>query len=71
MDREDVLSFLRFLSEATIDEIKKSKAKVQESLADVDPRGNVSADLKFLFRKCDEELLARAEYCKMKSQQRG
>lgn len=71
MDREDVLSFLRFLSEATIEEIKKSKAKVQESLADVDPEGNVAADLKFLLRKCDEELLARAEYRKLKSQQRG
>ena len=70
MDREDVLSFLRFLSEATIEEIKKSKAKVQESLADVDPEGNVAADLKFLLRKCDEELLARAEYYKLKSQQR-
>ena len=70
MDREDVLSFLRFLSEATIEEIKKSKEKVQESLDDVDPEGNVAADLKFLLRKCDEELLARAEYYKLKSQQR-
>lgn len=71
MDREDVLSFLRFLSEATTEEIRKSKGKVQETLADVDPRGNVAADLKFLLRKCDEELLARVEYCKLKSQQKG
>ena len=71
MDREDILSFLRFLSKATIEEIKKRKEKVQESLDDVDPEGNVAADLKFLLRKCDEELLARAEYYKLKSQQRG
>ena len=68
MDREDVVSFLRFLSEASWEEIKGSKAKIQESLADVDPQGNVAADLKFLLRKCDEELLARAEYYKLKSQ---
>lgn len=71
MDREDVLSFLRFLSEATVEEIKGSKSKVQESLADVNPRGDVAADLKFLLRKCDEELLVRAEYHKLKAQQRG
>jgi len=71
MDREDVLGFLRFLSEATIEEIKNSKTKVQDSLVDVDPEGNVAADLKFLLRKCDEELLARAEYYKLVSQQRG
>lgn len=69
MDREDVLSFFRFLSEASIEEIKKSKAKITESLADVNPRGDVAADLKFLLRKCDEELLSRAEYYKLKAQQ--
>lgn len=59
MDKKEVSGFIRFLEEATIPEIEKSKAEMKSLLRMVD--GNVAADVKFCLRLVDQELLARSE----------
>lgn len=59
MDREEVNGFLRFLEQASVQEIEKAKEEMKALLAQVD--GNAAADVRFCLRLVDQELVARAD----------
>ena len=65
MDREEVNGFLRFLEQASVQEIEKAKEEMKALLAQVD--GNAAADVRFCLRLVDRELVARADLFRLQA----
>lgn len=62
MDKDDVIAFFRFLSEATEDELDNRRELFDGLLRKISPRSDAAADIRFCLRKIDEELVARNEF---------
>ena len=61
MDRSEVGGFLRFLHEATEEEILAKQERMFALLRKVDRRGVAAQDIRFCLRLVDQELVARNE----------